>query len=320
VSFLAISSIPNPSALTRAAASIFSSCAPVAAAASIAERPVASCGSQIQPFSPRSDQLRGSATTAHDHRHSHRERFEGRVRERVVKSGKDKAIGRGIERPHIVDATEQLHALANARSTRLRVEARRIAIPSCDDESHARVARARERVDCGAEALALESRSDECEQNVLVGATECASRLGAQRHAMARMEVLQVDAVVDDVQLLAGDAEMARDVCLHHPRVANHRAQPRMLEEVAFDLADVAVIRIRAHLRPREARGLLQPVFEPLAVHAIAGAVDVASSDALVRLHEVEALARPRGARGAREARIAPKASDVRRIYADDSP
>ena len=36
---------------------------------------------------------------------------------------------------------------------------------------------------------------------------------------------------------------------------------------------------------------------EPAPVHAVAGAVEVAAGDALVRLHHVEAVAPPRGAR-----------------------
>ena len=50
---------------------------------------------------------------------------------------------------------------------------------------------------------------------------------------------------------------------------------------------------------------------EPGAVHAVAGAEDVAARDALVRLHDVGPVARERRAHGAREARVAPDAADV---------
>ena len=56
-------------------------------------------------------------------------------------------------------------------------------------------------------------------------------------------------------------------------------------------------------------RGAAQ--LEPAAVHAVAGAVDVAAGDALVRLHQVEALAPP-GAR-ARRARTTSRATGCRR-------
>src|SRR3979490_95049 len=46
-------------------------------------------------------------------------------------------------------------------------------------------------------------------------------------------------------------------------------------------------------------------------MHAVAGAVDVAARDALVRLHDVEALAPPGLARGARERPGAPKVAHL---------
>ena len=56
---------------------------------------------------------------------------------------------------------------------------------------------------------------------------------------------------------------------------------------------------------------------EPRAVHAVAGAEDVAARDALVRLDDVRPIARERRAHGARETGVAPDAADVIGI-ADD--
>src|SRR5258706_8701816 len=49
-------------------------------------------------------------------------------------------------------------------------------------------------------------------------------------------------------------------------------------------------------------------------MHAVAGAVDVAAGNALVRLHDVEAFAPPRRARRARERPVAPEIADVEGI------
>src|SRR5579862_2823357 len=68
--------------------------------------------------------------------------------------------------------------------------------------------------------------------------------------------------------------------------------------------------RIEAGLNPRALR-------EPLGVHAIARAIDVAAGDALVGLHEVEAPARKLRADGGGEARVAPPASEVERVDDD---
>ena len=51
-------------------------------------------------------------------------------------------------------------------------------------------------------------------------------------------------------------------------------------------------------------------------MHAVAGAVDVAARDALVRLDEIEAPVLPRRARRARERPVAPQVADVERIDA----
>ena len=76
----------------------------------------------------------------------------------------------------------------------------------------------------------------------------------------------------------------------------------------------VPVIGAQPVGEPRDRSGGARAVLEPLAMHAVAGAVDVAAGDALVRLHEVEALGGEPRAHGAREAAVAPQPSDVERI------
>src|SRR6185436_9459129 len=79
------------------------------------------------------------------------------------------------------------------------------------------------------------------------------------------------------------------------------------------------MVRIRAHLRSFQPRSALQSIFEPLAMHAVARTIQVASGDALVRLPEIEMSAQPCFARRAREARIAPQATDIWRIDPQDA-
>ena len=50
-------------------------------------------------------------------------------------------------------------------------------------------------------------------------------------------------------------------------------------------------------------------------MHAVAGAVDVAAGDPLVRLHEVERLAGEPRAHRAGEAPVAPEPTDVERVH-----
>ena len=62
------------------------------------------------------------------------------------------------------------------------------------------------------------------------------------------------------------------------------------------------------------------PVLEPLGVHAVAGAVDVAAVDALMRLHELERPTGDLAAHRTGEAPVAPEAADVERVAADQAP
>src|SRR5712691_5633629 len=134
------------------------------------------------------------------------------------------------------------------------------------------------------------------------------------------MKVLQIHPVVDDVQLVPLDAEGALDLVAHHLRIADHGAQAWVLEHLFFCAANVAVIRIQGNSDSFQYRSRALSQVEPAAMHAVASAVDVAARDALVRLHDVEALSSPRLARGARERPVAPEVADMKGIDAQQAP
>src|SRR3989475_6557258 len=134
------------------------------------------------------------------------------------------------------------------------------------------------------------------------------------------MKILQIHPVIDDVELLPPDAEGALHLVAHHLRVADHGAQARVLEHLPLGVADVAVIRVQGNSDSFQYRSRALSQLEPAAMHAVAGAVDVAARDALVRLYYVEALSSPRRARGARERPVAPQIADVKGIDAQQAP
>ncbi len=267
----------------------------------------------------RPHQLRGSAAPADDHRHAHRERFERCIRKRVVKGGKDKAIRCGIKRSHILQPAGKAHSIGNSGRRGLRSKAGRMAVPAGNDELQPRVAAARERFDRGRKTLALEARAHERKEHVLRRAAERVTCLRAQFRAMARMKMIELHAVVDHVQLRQLHLEVPQHVFAHHLRVADHCPQSLVLEHPALDPAHIAVIGIGANLRALERGHPLEPQFQPLAVHAIARAIEIAAGNPLVRLHQVEALAPPRGARRPGEGRVAPPAAEVGRVHAQDA-
>src|SRR5712692_5290713 len=137
--------------------------------------------------------------------------------------------------------------------------------------------------------------------------------------AQPRMERLGIDAVVDDVEPLLRRTEPRPDFVPHQARVADHRAQPRAREQPPFSGEDVAVIGIEREPQPAKRAKSGAPVLEPLGVHAVAGPVDIAAVDALMRLHELKRPAGDLAAHGAGETPVAPKAADVKRIAADQA-
>ena len=135
--------------------------------------------------------------------------------------------------------------------------------------------------------------------------------------AHGRAELLRIDGVVDHVQPVVGQREMALHVVLHHLRDADHGFERRAREHPRLGVQDVAVVGIGGNARPLATAARAQPLFEPHAVHAVAGAEDVAAFDPLVRLHDIGTVAGERGAHGGSEARVAPQAAEMERI-ADD--
>src|SRR5205085_7991873 len=168
--------------------------------------------------------------------------------------------------------------------------------------------------------LAREARADEEKERVARAAADLGARGAAQLAAQARVEMAQVDAAVDHVQLLRRDAKAAADLVRDHARVADHGAQARMLEELPLGGADVAVVRIERDAEALEEARRPRPQLQPAPVHAVARAIDVAAGNTLVRLHEIEALAAPGGAGRARKGPIAPDVAEVKRIYAQHAP
>src|SRR4029453_18557036 len=105
-----------------------------------------------------------------------------------------------------------------------------VAVAACDHEPQGFVRGGGERVDRRAEALALEARADEEKDGIARPAAELGARRAAAPLPLPRMERLEVNAVVDDVELLRRDAKTAPDLVAPHPGVADHGAQPRVLE------------------------------------------------------------------------------------------
>src|SRR5947208_2481219 len=266
------------------------------------------------------DDLGRAAARADDRRQAHRQRFERGVGEGIVTARKDKAIRGRVEGPHVVAPAEEAHAPGQVGGARLPCEAGLLPVPAHHQQPEPRVGGRGERIDRSRQAFAREAGADEEEQRVARPAAQLRSGGASQCLALTWMKVLQIHPVIDDVELFPADAEGALYLLAHHLRVADHGAQARVLEHLFFGAADVAVIRIQGDSNPFQYRGRALSQLEPAAMHAVARAVDVAARDALVRLHDVEALSSPRRARGARERPVAPQVSDMEGIDAQQAP
>src|SRR5256714_11325651 len=147
--------------------------------------------------------------------------------------------------------------------------------------------------------------------------TELLTHRRSIRFAQPRMKRFQIDAVVDDVEVRLRGAEMRADFVPDHARIADDGAQPRAFEQAAFRSERVAVIGIEREAEPAEGSERRAAVVQPLGVHPVARAVNVAARDALVRLHEIKRPAGDFAAHGPREAQVAPYATDVKGIAAN---
>ncbi len=181
-------------------------------------------------------------------------------------------------------------------------------------QTEIRAAAAGQRADRGIQPFTRETGADKGEQDFAAGDAEFSARRRAQRRATPRIEMLQVHAVMDHVQLPRREPEAPPDLLAHHARVADHGAQTRMLEHAPLGRADVAVIRIELDAEALERGGRGAPDVEPFGMHAVSGAVQIATGDAFVRLHQVEVACLPGAPRGTRERSVAPQIAGVERI------
>src|SRR6185436_3135654 len=94
------------------------------------------------------------------------------------------------------------------------------------------------------ESLAPEPGTDEQEQEPVIGQSEFCPRLCTQCGAPVRMEMLQVDAVVDHMQLFRSDVKAALDLAANHQGIADHGPQARMLEHLPLRIADISMVGI----------------------------------------------------------------------------
>src|SRR5262249_22936011 len=140
---------------------------------------------------------------------------------------------------------------------------------------------------------------------------------GAVLVAQPRVEELEIHAVVDHVQLPLVQAEPRLDLALHHVRVADHGPQAGAREQPPLRGEHVAVVGGERDAEPGRGPERRAAVGQPLRVPAVAGAVDVAARDALVRLDQVEAAAPELGAHRPRETPVSPDATDMERVAAD---
>src|SRR5262249_45005735 len=228
--------------------------------------------------------------------------------------------GGGVERANFLLSADEARARQQATGVRPLPEFLQVPVASRHDEPPGSVRGGGERIDRRGEALALESRAHEEEDRVARPAAERRARRTAPALALARMEMLEVHAVVDDLQLLGRDAKGPLDLVAHHPRVADHGAQAGVLEHRLFRVAHIPMKRIEGGTQPLPGGSRFPADFEPAPVHPVARPIDVASRGALVRLHQVEAFAPAGRARGVREGPVAPKAAGVKRVHPQHAP
>src|SRR2546427_5552185 len=257
---------------------------------------------------------------ANERRRAHGRRVQRGVGEGIETVRKNKATRGRVGGPHVVAPAEETHAPGQAGSARLPCEAGLLLVPAHHPQPEPGVGGRGQRIDRSRQAFAREAGADEEEQRVARPAAQLRSGGASQCLALTWMKVLQIHPAIDDVELLPPDAEGALHLVAHHLRVADHGAQARVLEHLFFGAADVAVIRIQGNSDSFQYRSRALSQAEPAAMHAVARAVDVAAPDALVRLHDVEALSSPRRARRARERPVAPQVSDMEGIDAQQAP
>src|SRR5712664_1996274 len=171
--------------------------------------------------------------------------------------------------------------------------------------------RQRKRFNQAKHALALEADTDVEVHGRLLWNAEFLPHRRAMHFAQPRMERFQIDAVVDDMELRLRSAEMRADFIPDHARIADDGTQARAREYTPLCGEDVAMIGIERETGPGERAEGRAAVAQPLRVHPVTGAVDVATRNAFVRLHDIEGTAGDLTAHRTCEAPAAPRGADV---------
>ena len=129
--------------------------------------------------------------------------------------------------------------------------------------------------------------------------------------ASVRVEDVAVDGVVDDMQLRLRQPKRSRISSRTIFELQITARSHGLAEQALLDAQHVAIVRRQRESKPRERGRALQALLEPHGVHAVAGAIDVAAEQALVRFDEVRL--RPRRSRHDRRARSPSRARGARR-------
>src|SRR3989344_2832487 len=123
----------------------------------------------------------------------------------------------------------------------------------------------------------------------------------------------RVHAAVDHGQSVVGQMKILLDLVAHHARIADHRLETRAGEQGPLRRLHVTVIGIERQTQPPGPAEGAGALLQPFAVHAIPGAVDIATGDALVRLHQVKFSCGQRPTDTAREGPVTPEPADMKR-------
>ena len=100
--------------------------------------------------------------------------------------------------------------------------------------------------------------------------------------AQSRVVRIGVYTTVNDVQLLCRQVEVTLYLLLHHARIADDRLELRTGEKPALGGQDISMIGIDQHAEPSKRATDARQLLQPLPVHTIAGAVDVATGNPLM--------------------------------------
>ena len=166
------------------------------------------------------------------------------------------------------------------------------------------------------QAFAPETRAHQQKHHGRVRDAQLGAFARAPLLAQPRMKRVQIHAAIDHAQLGLGQSEMPTQFLLHHVRIADYRAQAGACEHAFFRRQRVPVVGTERDSDALDkARGTLA-VDQPLAMHAVTGAIDVAAGYALVRLDQVETLRFDRCADGARKTPVTPHPAEIKRVAA----